>query len=166
VFEQNDCWVRSGDLMRKDALGFYYFVDRLGDTFRWKGENVAASEVEAVLAALPGVLHANVYGVKVPGCEGQAGMAALVLEDGRRLEDLRAELQQCLPRYACPIFFRVVPEMDLTGTFKYSKSAWRKQGIDPILSTDSIYLDHPERSTLVPLDQDLYGQILRGEIRL
>ncbi len=166
VFEQDDCWVRSGDLMRKDALGFYYFVDRLGDTFRWKGENVAASEVEAVLAALPGVLHANVYGVKVPGCEGQAGMAALVLEQGRRLEDLRAELQLRLPRYACPIFFRVVPEMDLTGTFKYSKSAWRKQGIDPTLSTDAIYLDQADTHTVVPLDHELYSRILRGEIRL
>ena len=166
VFAQGDCWVRSGDLMRQDELGFYYFVDRLGDTFRWKGENVATSEVEAVLTTLPGVLHASVYGVKIPGCEGKAGMAALVLEEGRRLEDLCAELQQRLPRYACPIFFRIVPAMDLTGTFKYSKAAWRKQGIDPTLCADAIYFEQPVMRTLVPLDQDLYGQILRGEIRL
>ena len=166
VFAQGDRWVRTGDLMRKDDLGFYYFVDRLGDTFRWKGENVASSEVETVLASLPGVRHANVYGVQVPGCEGQAGMAALVIEEGTQLEDLRAELQQRLPRYACPIFFRVVPAMDLTGTFKYSTAAWRKQGIDPSLFTDTVLFDHPERETLVPLDQDLYGQIQRGEIRL
>ena len=166
VFAQGDSWVRTSDLMRKDEFGFYYFVDRLGDTFRWKGENVAASEVEAVLGSLPGVLHANVYGVKVPGCEGQAGMAALVIEEGRRLEDLPAELLQRLPRYACPLFFRTVPAMDLTGTFKYSKSAWRKQGIDPSLCTDTIYIDHPEKGTLVQLDQDLYGQIQRSEIRL
>lgn len=166
VFAQGDCWVRTGDLMRKDRLGFYYFVDRLGDTFRWKGENVATSEVEAVLASMPGVLHANVYGVKVPGCEGQAGMAALVLEEGRKVEDLRAELLQRLPRYALPLFFRIVPAMNLTGTFKYSKSAWRIQGMDPALCADVIYMDHPGKSTLVPLDQDLYRQIQRGEIRL
>lgn len=166
VFARGDCWVRSGDLMRKDELGFYYFVDRLGDTFRWKGENVATAEVEAVLASVPGVLHANVYGVKVPGCEGQAGVAALVLEEEMQLENLRVVLQQRLPRYACPVFFRVVQAMDLTGTFKYSKSAWRKQGIDPAVCTDAIYLDHPETRRLVPLDQDLYDQIQRGEIRL
>ncbi|MGA8043192.1 MAG: long-chain-acyl-CoA synthetase [Terracidiphilus sp.] len=166
VFAQGDCWVRTGDLMRKDEQGFYYFVDRLGDTFRWKGENVATSEVEAVLASLPGVVHANVYGVQVPGCEGQAGMAALVLEDGVHLQDLREAWRHRLPGYACPLFFRIVPAMDLTGTFKYSKSAWRKQGIDPSLCADDIYMDHPEKGTLVPMDQDLYGQIQRGEIRL
>ena len=166
VFALGDCWVRTGDQMRKDEQGFYYFVDRLGDTFRWKGENVAASEVEAVLASLPGVRHANVYGVQIPGCEGQAGMAALVLEEGGRLEDLRAGMMQRLPRYACPLFFRIVQEMDLTGTFKYSKSAWRSQGIDPSLVADTVFFDHPEKETLVPLDQDLYGQIQRGKIRL
>lgn len=166
VFADGDCWVRTGDLMRKDEQGFYYFVDRLGDTFRWKGENVATSEVEAVLASLPGVVHANVYGVQVPGCEGQAGMAALVLEDGVHLHDLREAWRHRLPGYACPLFFRIVPAMDLTGTFKYSKSAWRKQGMDPSICADTLYMDHPEWNTLVPLDQALYGQIQRSEIRL
>jgi fatty-acyl-CoA synthase len=166
VFAKGDCWVRTGDLMRKDRLGFYYFVDRLGDTFRWKGENVATSEVEAVIGLFPGVKHVNVYGVKIPGCEGQAGMAALVMEPEVRLGDLRDFLLERLPRYACPILFRIANAMELTGTFKYSKSAWRSQGFAPCDPTDPIYFHHPEKGVIVRLDQDLYGRILQGEIRL
>ena len=93
-------------------------------------------------------------------------MAALVLEAGRELSDLRADLLQHLPRYACPLFFRIVQKMELTGTFKYTKSTWRAQGIDPSLCTDIIFFDHPEKGAIVPLDGDLYSRIQRGEIRL
>ena len=89
VFEPGDAWMRSGDLMRKDARGYYYFSDRLGDSFRWKGENVSSFEVAQVLAACPGVRDANVYGVEVPGFEGRAGMAALAVGDDFDLDRLR-----------------------------------------------------------------------------
>ena len=107
VFEKGDRWFRSGDLMRKDALGYYYFVDRIGDTFRWKGENVATSEVSEAITVFPGIKEANVYGVRVPGAEGRAGMAALVAEDELDLDGLSRHVARQLPAYARPIFLRI-----------------------------------------------------------
>src|SRR5580658_6428453 len=107
--------------MRKDEKGFFYFVDRIGDTFRWKGENVATSEVAEAICSFPGVKHANVYGVAVPGTEGRAGMAALVSDHVLDLGGLRKHLWQRLPPYACPLFLRIRNEVELTGTFKYAK---------------------------------------------
>ncbi len=97
---QGTLWVRTGDLMRKDEKGYFYFVDRIGDTFRWKGENVATSEVSEAICAFPGVKHANVYGVAVPATEGRAGMAALVAEDALDLVGFRKHLMVRLPPYA------------------------------------------------------------------
>ena len=101
AFEKGDRWFRTGDLMRKDALGYFYFVDRIGDTFRWKGENVATSEVSEAITAFPGVKEANVYGVRVPGAEGRVGMAALVVEDGLDLDGFGRHVTQQLARL-CP----------------------------------------------------------------
>ena len=92
VFEPGDAWFRTGDLMRKDAQGYFYFVDRIGDTFRWKGENVSTSEVAAAICAFPGVKDATVYGVTIPGAEGRAGMAALVTSDALDLAAFRSHL--------------------------------------------------------------------------
>src|SRR6185436_17974399 len=125
AFEPGDAWFQSGDLLRCDAEGYYYFVDRIGDTFRWKGENVATQEVADVLNGAPGVSETNVYGVVVPGQEGRAGMAAIVLQPGATLDAtaLYAHAARHLPRYAMPAFLRLVPEMEVTGTLKQRKTA-------------------------------------------
>ena len=136
VFEPGDVWVRTGDLMRKDEQGYFYFVDRIGDTFRWKGENVATCEVSEAICAFPGVKHANVYGVTVPATEGRAGMATLVTDDELDLAALRDHLISRLPPYARPLFLRIRKNMDLTGTFKYSKTELVRQGYDPDTSND------------------------------
>ena len=103
VFEPGDAWFRTGDLMRRDERGFFYFVDRIGDTFRWKGENVATSEVSEAMTEFPGVLEANVYGVAVPNTDGRAGMAALVVDARFDLARFHAHLKARLPDYARPL---------------------------------------------------------------
>jgi fatty-acyl-CoA synthase len=166
VFKAGDMWIRTGDLMRKDEKGFFYFVDRIGDTFRWKGENVATSEVSAVICAFPGVKHANVYGVTISGNEGRAGMAAVVADGSLDLAALRSHLMERLPSYARPIFLRFCEDVEVTGTFKYSKSDLVQQGYDPAVTSDILYFDHPELQEFDRLDAALYGRIRTGQIRL
>ncbi len=166
VFEPGDAWVRTGDLMRKDVQGFFYFVDRIGDTFRWKGENVATSEVSEAICAFPGVTHANVYGVAIPNAEGRAGMVALVTEHEIDLPAFRKHLLACLPAYACPLFLRIRDDVEVTGTFKYSKTELVRQGYDPAATTDIIYFDDPESESFIRLDKELYDRIQAGLIRL
>jgi fatty-acyl-CoA synthase len=166
VFGPGDAWVRTGDLMRKDEKGFFYFVDRIGDTFRWKGENVATSEVSESICAFPGVTHANVYGVAIPNSEGRAGMAALVVEPDLDLRTFRKHLIIRLPPYARPVFLRVRDEIEVTGTFKYSKTELVHQGYDPVSTTDVIYFDDPESQSFIRLDKALYERIQVGQIRL
>ena len=166
VFEPGDMWVRTGDLMRKDEQGYFYFVDRIGDTFRWKGENVATSEVSEAICAFPGVKHANVYGVAIPSAEGRAGMAAVVAEDPLDLAGFRKHLVSRLPPYARPLFLRIRNEVEVTGTFKYSKTELVRQGYDPVASNDMLYFDNMEAETFTPLDKDLYDRIQVGSIRL
>lgn len=166
VFEPGDAWIRTGDLMRKDEQGFYYFVDRVGDTFRWKGENVATSEVSEAICAYPGVKHANVYGVSVPATEGAAGMAALVTEGEIDLARFRSHLESRLPAYARPIFVRMRGEIEVTGTFKYSKADLKRDGYNPSMVRDQIYFDSQEKQTFVPLDRSLYERIQDGKVRL
>jgi fatty-acyl-CoA synthase len=136
VFVAGDVWFRSGDLMRKDAAGYYYFVDRLGDTYRWKGENVSTSEVATVLCNARGVIDAAVYGVIVPGNEGRAGMATISTSDQFSFATLTVHLKANLPAYAHPLFIRVRPTLDVTGTFKLTKTELAREGYtgtsDPI----------------------------------
>jgi fatty-acyl-CoA synthase len=166
VFERGDAWVRTGDLMRQDEKGFFYFVDRIGDTFRWKGENVATSEVSEAICTFPGVKHANVYGVAIPTTQGRAGMAALVIEDELDLVRFRQHLMGRLPAYARPLFLRIRDDIETTGTFKYSKTDLVRQGYDPIATTDVIYFDNPESGGYMRLDNALYDRIQIGKIRL
>jgi fatty-acyl-CoA synthase len=166
VFERGDVWFRTGDLMRKDANGYFYFVDRIGDTFRWKGENVSTAEVEETIGAVPGVLESGVYGVAVPGHDGRAGMAALVVKEPFDLAAFHAHLTARLPDYARPLFLRIRNDIELTATFKPKKIDLTKQGFDPSVVGDPIYFDDPAAKGFVRLDPVLYGRIIAGEVRL
>ena len=165
VFQPGDAWFRTGDLMRKDERGFFYFVDRAGDTFRWKGENVSTSEVSEALCAFPGVKEANVYGVQIPGADGRAGMATLVADDTLDLAALRAHLAGRLPAYAHPLFLRIRTRMELTATFKYTKFDLVRQGYDPAATADAIYFNDSERHAFVRLDQAHYQRIQAGQFQ-
>jgi fatty-acyl-CoA synthase len=166
VFAKGDAWVRTGDLMRRDAKGFFYFVDRVGDTFRWKGENVATSEVAQALCVFAGVLHASVYGVTLPGTDGRAGMAAVVCDGPIDLTALHRHLAARLPAYARPLFLRLCPQAEVTGTFKYAKTDLARQGFDLSQCADPLYFDHPELRAYTALDASLYDRIFAGAIRL
>lgn len=166
VFAPGDAWMRSGDLMRKDARGFFYFVDRVGDSFRWKGENVASAEVAAALAAYPGVVDAAVYGVEVAGRDGRAGMAALVVAEGFDLAGLRAFLVARLPAYARPLFLRLSGSLAVTETFKHRKRELATQGFDPRVVGEPLFFAAPDCPVYAALDLALYKRILSGDVSL
>jgi fatty-acyl-CoA synthase len=166
VFEPGDAWVRTGDLMRQDARGFFHFVDRVGETFRWKGENVSASEVAAAIEACPGVTAAAVYGVKVPGAEGRAGMAAITPAEGFDLAQLRARLAEALPGYARPLFVRLTPQLAVTETFKKAGQRLAAEGYDPERIADPLFVDDADAGAYAPLDAARHAAIVRGETRL
>jgi fatty-acyl-CoA synthase len=166
VFTRGDAWFRTGDLMRMDSGGFFYFVDRIGDTFRWKGENVATSEVAAAIMAFAGIREANVYGVRVPGTEGAAGMAAIVTDGALDLAAFRTHLAQRLPPYARPKFLRVADRIAITSTFKHTKNEFQRDGFDPAATSDPIYFDDAANNAFVPLDDALYQRINAGTMRL
>jgi fatty-acyl-CoA synthase len=168
VFKDGDAWFRTGDLMRRDEQGYFYFVDRIGDTFRWKGENVASCEVAEVMTQFSGVAEAVVYGVAVPGTDGRAGMAALVIGDEQELDlaTLREHLISHLPEYARPLFLRVRGKLEITATFKQMKHDLIRQGFDPTGTADPLYFNDAGRGRFVPLDNALYDRILAGKVRL
>jgi fatty-acyl-CoA synthase len=166
VFAKGDAWFRTGDLMRQDEHGFFYFVDRIGDTFRWKGENVATSEVAETITVFPGVKQANAYGVSVAGKDGRAGMAALVVAPDLDLTALRAYLAAHLPEYARPLFLRLLPELDVTATFKQKKFDLVREGFDPTRIADPLYFNDPETRAFVRLDKTLYDRIQSGQVRV
>lgn len=164
VLVPGDAWMRTGDLMRRDAQGFYYFVDRIGDTFRWKGENVATTEVAAALGGCDGVTEANVYGVTVPGADGRAGMAAITVTAGFDPSRLHATLAERLPAYARPLFLRIVDSFARTETFKQKKTGLAEEGFDPAMISDPLYIDRD--GAYRPLDRDQYSAIAAGQARL
>jgi fatty-acyl-CoA synthase len=165
VFTVGDSWYRTGDLMRQDAQGFFYFVDRVGDTFRWKGENVSTTEVAAVLAVCPGVTDVAVYGVAVPGADGRAGMAALVVTPEFNLGEFHQRLA-ALPSYARPVFVRITRSLELTGTFKLRKQQLVLEGYDVRNVPDAVYLDDTAGQRYVPLDRTMHTQLLAGKLRI
>ncbi|MEQ8859858.1 MAG: long-chain-acyl-CoA synthetase [Pseudomonadales bacterium] len=172
AFEDGDAWFNSGDLMRQIDAGFtlgyphYQFVDRVGDTFRWKSENVSTNEVGEIINGFSQVKFCNVYGVAVPGADGRAGMAAVTLEDGETELDLAAfseYVNRELPSYARPLFVRVEPEIDVTGTFKMVKGKLREEAYDLDRVSDPLYVMKPRSDRYEPLDREFAATIARGE---
>jgi len=166
VFAPGDAWMRTGDLMRQDGEGFFHFVDRIGDTFRWKGENVATTEVGEALCAVAGVSAACVYGVTVPGASGRAGMAALVTTGAFDLAGLPAHLAARLPDYARPLFLRLVPALEATDTFKPRRQALAGDGFDPGRIADPLYVYDRSTGAYAPLDAARFARIAAGAERL
>jgi fatty-acyl-CoA synthase len=166
VFEEGDMWFRTGDLMKKDALGYVYFVDRIGDTFRWKGENVSTNEVAEFVAQAPGISTANVYGVEVPGTDGRAGMAAITTKGDVDYDGLYDWLAERLPKYAIPLFIRVQKEAETTGTFKYRKVELVKEGFDPDqVGGEPIWYFDPDSKKYEPLTADAYATLKSGALK-
>ncbi|XP_061679915.1 hsFATP2a_ACSVL_like domain-containing protein [Syngnathoides biaculeatus] len=168
VMKKGDLYFNSGDLLRFDDDNFVYFQDRVGDTFRWKGENVATSEVADVLTTAPCILEANVYGVKVEGNEGRAGMAAITLKPGEDFDcaDVYRQAVSYLPAYARPRFIRIQPFLEMTGTFKMKKTKLVEQGFDPALISDPLYYLDATKQTFAPLTEEVYSAITSGTIKL
>lgn len=168
VLEKGDAYFRSGDLLKLDSDGFFYFGDRVGDTFRWKSENVATTEVAQAVGVYPTIGEANVYGALVPNHDGRAGMAAVVVKAGETLDfkDLYAFLRRKLPRYAIPVFIRFVPAMELTGTFKQQKVEFRNQGIDLTKVPESDPVFWLQGDTYVPFKPEDYANLESGKVKL
>ena len=166
VFELGDAWMRTGDLMRRDAHGFYRFVDRIGDTFRWKGENVATLEVCSAIQTCPGVREAIVYGVAVPSADGRAGMALMKVDEQFDFDTFVGQLEG-LPRYAWPLFLRLAGgEIETTETFKPRRHTYVAQGFDPARIEEPLYVLNHERGAYVPLDAEQYDAIRKGVLRV
>jgi len=165
VFARGDAWFRTGDLLRQDDEGYFYFVDRIGDTFRWKGENVATTEVAGRLDEAPGVLESNVYGVHVPEADGRAGMAALVVDESFDPAVFGKFVEEHLPTYAQPVFLRLQPQIEVTGTFKHRKADLVADGFDPKKTKARVYVKLPGKG-YVKLTPSVLAKVEAGEVRL
>ena len=170
AFEDDDAWFNTGDLLRPVDVGFslglkhYQFVDRVGDTFRWKSENVSTNEVGEIVNGHPQVDFCNVYGVEIPHTNGRAGMAALVLNEGESALDLEGFsrfVNEQLPAYARPVFLRIQPQLDTTGTFKMVKGDLRKEGYDLAQVSDPLYVMKPRTTHYEALD-DAFLKIIQS----
>lgn len=165
VFAKGDRWFRTGDLMRQDKEGYFYFIDRIGDTYRWKGENVSTSEVEQRLTDAPGVKEVIAYGVSVPGADGKAGMVTIITEGRFSAKAFADYADEQLPHYARPVFVRLAKTLETTGTFKYRKVDLVSDGFDPKQVDGTVYV-RGGKTGYQKLTPALYDQILSGELRL
>jgi citronellyl-CoA synthetase len=162
VFAPGDAWFNSGDLLRDQGFKHAQFIDRVGDTFRWKGENVSTNEVAEVINGFPQMAESTVYGVQVPGADGRCGMAALVVRGPVEKFDFAGfakHVRSQLPSYAWPLFLRIQPELETTGTFKQIKSELRKQGFDPQVVSDPLFVMPPKQGGYVPFTDELHRAI-------
>ncbi|RLU22958.1 hypothetical protein DMN91_005236 [Ooceraea biroi] len=165
VFKKGDQVFNSGDILIMDELGYFYFRDRTGDTFRWRGENVATSEVEAVISNIINLKDAVVYGVQIPGNEGRAGMVSIYDPDkSLDLKVLTEGLKKCLPSYARPRFIRVLTDLPITGTYKLKKKDLQQEAFDIKKVKDTIYFLN--KDVYVRLTDELYNDIVEGKLRI
>ncbi len=167
VLQEKDTYFITGDLVKlHDDNGWVSFADRIGDTFRWKGENVATLEVENILNSLPEIEICNVYGVEIPQHEGRAGMVAIKLKESSKFNPKKFAnfIIERLPKYSIPIFVRVQKELEFTGTHKLRKINLRKQGYDITKLKDTIYLWNSSTQSYKILDNDNYANILKGKM--
>ena len=165
VFTKGDSAFLSGDLIVADERGNLFFKDRTGDTFRWKGENVSTSEVEAQVSNDAGYRDTVVYGVEIPHMEGRAGMAAILdAENKVDLVLLADRLKESLPSYARPLFIRLLTKVDMTGTFKLKKLDLQKEAFDPNVISDPLYY-LTTKGQYDKLTIDIYNKIENGEVR-
>ena len=167
VFKKGDMWFNTGDMLKNMGFGHAQFADRLGDTFRWKGENVATQEVEKAIDGYPGVSSSAVYGITLPGSDGKAGMAAIVRQDSEsfRLDGLADYLRNILPKYAVPLFVRFVPDFEWTATHKIKKTNLKNEGYDPARLQQDIYVLLPESGKYEVLSQEIHNNITAGKYR-
>ncbi|XP_041031292.1 very long-chain acyl-CoA synthetase-like [Carcharodon carcharias] len=168
VFSKGDLYFNSGDLLMLDHDNFIYFQDRIGDTFRWKGENVSTTEVADILSTLDFVQEVCVYGVMVPGHEGRVGMAAIQLQSGKDLDgaQLYKHVAAQLPSYAQPRFLRVQTRIETTGTYKYYKVMLVKEGFNPATVQDPLFFLDEQKKTYIQMDQEIYNSVISNQIRL
>ncbi len=168
VFKRGDSWFNTGDLVLNQGYRHIQFVDRIGDTFRWKGENVATTEVEAAIERCAGVAQAIVYGVQIPQADGRAGMAALTLHEplaDTQLTALATQLTAALPAYAVPVFLRLA-EAELTSTFKVRKGPLKEQGFDPARVDGPVYVLLDRQRGYERLTPDIWVRIQQGGVKL
>ncbi|XP_077353038.1 long-chain fatty acid transport protein 6 isoform X3 [Festucalex cinctus] len=168
VFVKGDAYVNTGDLMAEDNEGFISFKDRVGDTFRWKGENVATTEVAETLGSVDFIQEVNVYGVEIPGHEGRAGMAAMIIRPGFVFDGntFFEHVVKELPTYARPLFIRLQVVMEMTSTFKQQKFQLVQSGFNPSTISDPLYMLDYQQNSYIPLTKNVYQHILCGECKL
>lgn len=167
VFSRGDRGFASGDLLTMDEFGYLYFKDRTGDTFRWKGENVSTMEIEAIISKFLHLVDCVVYGVSIPGCEGKAGMAAILDENnGLNLNQLLQNLKKVLPTFAIPVFIRISKCIESTGTHKLSKNSLQREGYNPHIINEPVYFFDSKQDKYIRLDHKLYNDIQNSLVRL
>ena len=172
VFKKGDAYYRTGDLQRRDDEGRLWFTDRIGDTFRWKSENVSTAEVSEAVGSHPAIQEANVYGVELPNHDGRAGCVALVLMNGQKLDvvlarSLAEHVRKRLPRYAVPIFLRLRKHVEVTGTLKHQKVALRNEGVDPArMGEDELYWLEPGAEKYTGFGQKEWQRVVGGSAKL
>jgi citronellyl-CoA synthetase len=168
VFEKGDVWMNAGDIVRNIGYKHAQFVDRLGDTFRWKGENVSTTELEDLISSFEEIEHTSVYGVEIPGCEGRAGMASILASvkvEKFDFNNFLSTLQNKLPKYAIPRFIQFLSELSTTSTYKIQKYDMKKLGFNIKKTNNPIYVYLPETTKYMLLTEMIYEDILNRKYR-
>ena len=166
VFIKDDRAFLTGDLMFSDEENYLYFADRVGDTFRWKGENVSTTEVENIISSILNFKECVVIGVELPGHEGKAGMLTLTSQDlNLSLDELLIKMKEKLPSYSIPLFVRIAIQLDKTSTFKYQKTNLKKEGFNIEQIDDPLFVLDVKNSCYRQLNQQIHQDILQCNVR-